>query len=83
MVEFALFGSILRDDFSAHSDVDILVTFAVQAKRNLFDLVNMRAELIQLLGRNVDLLTRKSVEQSHNWLRKQNILNNIRVIYVA
>jgi predicted nucleotidyltransferase len=83
VTEFALFGSILRDDFSANSDVDILVTFDSQAKRSLFDLIQMRAELKQLLGRKVDVLTRKSVEQSHNWLRKQNILNSARVIYVS
>lgn len=83
VTEFALFGSILRDDFSAASDVDILVTFDSQAKQSLFDLIQIRAELKQLLGRKVDVLTRKSVEQSHNWLRKQNILNSIRVIYVS
>ncbi len=83
ITELALFGSILRDDFTANSDVDILVTFAPQARRSLFDLIQMRDELKQLLGRKVDVLTRKSVEQSHNWLRKQNILNSARVIYVS
>jgi predicted nucleotidyltransferase len=83
IAEFALFGSILRDDFTAKSDVDVLVTFAPQARRSLFDLVNMTDELAQLLGRKVDILTRKSVEQSHNWIRKQEILNTAQVIYVS
>ncbi len=83
VTEFALFGSILSDDFTANSDVDVLITFAPQSRRSLFDLVQMRTELKQLLGRKVDVLTRKSVEQSHNWLRKQNILNSARVIYVS
>ena len=82
ITEFALFGSVLRDDFTAKSDVDVLVTFAPQARRSLFDLVNMTDELAQLLGRKVDILTRKSVEQSHNWIRKQEILNTAQVIYV-
>ncbi len=83
VTEFALFGSILRDDFTPNSDVDILVTFAPQAGRSLFDLIQMRDELKQLLGRKVDVLTKQSVEQNHNWLRKQNILNSAQVIYVS
>ena len=83
ITEFALFGSVLRDDFTANSDIDVLITFAPQAKRSLFDLIQMRDELTELSGRKVDVLTRKSVEQSHNWLRRQNILNSAQVIYVS
>ncbi len=32
ITEFALFGSILRDDFRPDSDVDVLVSFAPEAK---------------------------------------------------
>ena len=83
ITELALFGSILRDDFTPQSDVDILITFAPLARRSLFDLIQIRDELARLSGRKVDVLTRKSVEQSHNWLRKQNILNNAQVIYAS
>ncbi len=38
ITEFALFGSILGDDFTTNSDVDILITFAPKARRSLFDL---------------------------------------------
>jgi len=31
IIEFALFGSVLRDDFKASSDVDVLITFAPHA----------------------------------------------------
>ena len=81
ITEFALFGSVLRDDFTPNSDVDILVTFDPQAKRSLFDLVHMREELSQLLERKVDILTKKSVELNHNWLRRHEILKAARVIY--
>ncbi len=37
--EMALFGSVLRDDFSPDSDIDILVTFADDAKWGLLDLI--------------------------------------------
>ncbi len=83
IIELALFGSILGQDFSPDSDIDILITFDPQAKRSLFDLIHLKDELEQRLGRNVDVLTKKSVEQNHNWLRKRNILNTAQVIYVS
>ncbi|MBI5901953.1 MAG: nucleotidyltransferase domain-containing protein [Deltaproteobacteria bacterium] len=39
--EFALFGSVLRDDFRPDSDIDVLVTFDEEARHSLFDLVHM------------------------------------------
>jgi predicted nucleotidyltransferase len=53
----ALFGSVLRDDFSPDSDVDVLVEFAPGADVTYLDLVAMQEELAALLGRSVDLLT--------------------------
>jgi predicted nucleotidyltransferase len=43
----------------------------------------MKRELENLLGRKVDLLTKKSIEQSHNWIRQREILGTAQVIYVA
>lgn len=60
--EFALFGSVLRDDFKPDSDVDVLVDFEQGSGRTLFDLVDMIDELKIIFGRDVDLLTRKAVE---------------------
>jgi len=45
VVEFALFGSVLRDDFNFNSDIDVLVTFADKAQISLFDLAQMQIEL--------------------------------------
>jgi len=45
VTEFALFGSIFRDDFRPDSDVDVLVSFAPDAKWSLFDIVHMKEEL--------------------------------------
>ena len=81
--EFALFGSVLRDDFDAESDLDILVTFVPDADWSLLDHVQMEHELEALLGRPVDLLSRRSVERSHNWLRRQEILSTAEVVYEA
>jgi uncharacterized protein len=43
--EFALFGSVLRDDFGPDSDLDVLVTFAPEADWSLFDHLRMEEEL--------------------------------------
>ena len=79
--EFALFGSVLRDDFDTESDVDILVAFAPDADWSLLDHVQMEQELEALLGRKVDLLSRRSVERSSNWLRRKEILDTAEVVY--
>ncbi len=81
--ELALFGSVLRDDFGPSSDVDILVTFAPEADWSLFDHLRMEEELGHLLNREIDLLTRRAVEHSHNQPRRQEILNTARTIYVS
>ncbi|MGH2562122.1 MAG: nucleotidyltransferase family protein [Thermomicrobiales bacterium] len=83
ITELALFGSALRDDFGPESDVDLLATFAPDAPWSLFDLVTMDDELKEILGRDVDLIERKSVEQSHNWIRRQEILGTAERIYAA
>ena len=81
IVELALFGSILGKDFHPDSDIDILVCFESNAKISLLDLVDMQYELEDLCHRKVDLLTKKSVIDSPNWMRRQEILNTARVIY--
>lgn len=81
--ELALFGSVLRDDFGTESDIDVLVTFRDAAGFGLFDLVRMEDELKEMFGRDVDLLTRRSVEGSRNYIRRRDILASLETIYVA
>jgi predicted nucleotidyltransferase len=82
--EFALFGSVLRDDFRPDSDVDVLVSFpSYDATPSLFEHVEMQDELVKIFGRRVDLLTRGGVEDSRNPIRKQAILESARVVYAA
>ena len=83
IVELALFGSVLRDDFGPESDVDVLVTFAPSARWSLLDLVRMEEELTALLGRTVDLVERAAVEQSENYIRRRHILQSLEPVYVA
>jgi predicted nucleotidyltransferase len=83
ITELAVFGSVLRNDFGPESDLDVLVTFSPGANWGLLDHYQMRQELVMLLGREVDLLTRRAVEQSRNWLRRREILSTAQVIYAA
>ena len=76
ITEFSLFGSVVRDDFGPDSDVDVLVTFAADASWSLFDEVHMVDELVEIFGREIDLLTRRSVERSRNTIRRDSILTN-------
>jgi len=81
--ELSLFGSALRSDFNPDSDLDFLVEFSKDARISLFDLVDLQEELKLLLKREVDILTKKSIEKSRNYIRKKAILENYRVIYAA
>ncbi len=83
IVEFALFGSILREDFSPESDIDVLVRFQDGGQVSLADFIQMADELEEMFGRKVDLLTRSSVERSRNYLRRKQILSTAEVIYAA
>jgi predicted nucleotidyltransferase len=82
ITELALFGSVLREDFDADSDVDVLITLPEGDGRTLIDLGRMELELAEIIGRKVDLWTRKGVEQSRNPTRKRDILSTAQVIHV-
>jgi len=83
VVELALFGSAVRDDFRPDSDVDVLVSFASGVSRTLFDLVALQEELEALFGRPVDVLTREAVQASRNPFRRAAILDSAETVYVA
>jgi hypothetical protein len=82
ITKLALFGSALRDDFGPDSDLDLLATFAPDARWTLFDHFRMENELVEILGREVDLVDREAMEESRNWLRRKEILSTARTIYV-
>ena len=76
----ALFGSVLRDDFTSESDVDVLVDFESDRTPGL-EFITIQDELSEILGRQVDLYTFKGVENSRNWLLREEILNSAEVQY--
>jgi len=59
--KLAFFGSVLRDDFTPESDVDVLVEFKPGARVGLITLAGMEIELTRLLGRKAEMHTVKGL----------------------
>lgn len=76
--EFSLFGSVLRDDFSPSSDIDVLAAFEPNHGWGIFDVVDMIDELRSLLGRKVDLVMKDGLR---NPLRREEIMRTKKIIY--
>ncbi len=83
IAELAVFGSALRSDFRPDSDVDLLVTFSPEADCSLLDHVTMETELSEIVGRRIDLVSRRTVERSDNWIRREAILQSAEPFFVA
>jgi len=83
ITELSLFGSALRDDFRPDSDIDLLVSFGSDSEWSLFDHARMEQELSGILGRKVDLVSRRALESSANPIRRKAILENTRRVYVS
>jgi uncharacterized protein len=81
VAELSLFGSVLRDDFHPHSDIDVLIAFAPDADWGLLEHIQMQQELKAILGREVDLVSKRAIERSPNWIRRQEILSTAQLIY--
>jgi uncharacterized protein len=80
IAEFALFGSVLRDDFRPDSDIDVLVAFASQHVLTWDDRIKMQEELESIFGRKVDLVNKKYLKNPY---RQYEILRTCQVIYAV
>lgn len=78
--ELALFGSVLRDDFRAESDVDVLVEFEPETRYTLFDFLDIQEELREMFGRPVDLVQKSAVT---NPFVRHHIRHNRQVVFRA
>ncbi len=64
------FGSVLRDDFKADSDIDMIVDIDAKDPLTYSDsYFNLKFQLEQLLQRKIDLLEQSTIKNPH--LRKQ------------
>jgi predicted nucleotidyltransferase len=78
--EFALFGSVLREDFRPDSDVDVLVSIDPKAHIGLLEIVQMQIELEKMFKRPVDLVEKEGLRNPY---RRREILGTAQVVYAA
>lgn len=83
IVELSLFGSVLRPDFRADSDIDVLVQFEPGHPWTVLDHLEMERELSVLLRQRVEITSRSAIEASPNWIRKREILSSAQTLYAA
>lgn len=79
VARLSLFGSVMRDDFGPHSDVDVLVEFAPSAQIGLLDLARIQLDLSELLGRDVQVSTPGSLSRYF----RQGVVESAVPVYVA
>jgi uncharacterized protein len=78
--QLSLFGSVLRDDFTADSDIDILVEFEPGFTPGFLKLYQIQEQLSNLFEhRSIDLVTLKSL----NHRIRDRVLATAEVCYVA
>ncbi len=77
IIKLALFGSVLSDQFSETSDIDILVEFDPKHIPGLFGIAEMKDELSQNLGREVDLRTPEDISK----LFRKDIIQQSYLVY--
>ncbi|CAG1013533.1 hypothetical protein ANRL4_04961 [Anaerolineae bacterium] len=80
VTEFAMFGSVLRDDFRPDSDIDVLVSIDPRAHIGLFELADMKIELQNIFKRPVDLVEKEGLRNPY---RRKEILRTAQVVYAA
>lgn len=77
--ELSFFGSAARGEMRPDSDIDLLVEFLPDAKVDLVDHAGLMLDLAQLLGRKVDLVSKKGLKP----LIRASVLVEARLLYAA
>lgn len=80
IIRLSFFGSAVRGDVAADSDVDVMVEFD-RGRTPGLEFFTMHEELSEILGRDVDLLTRAEVEASENYIFRKHALRHVRTIF--
>lgn len=78
-----LFGSVLRDDFSPASDIDLLVQFKTGTIHSLFKRDEMIRDFRSAFDRDIDLVNYEGILSSRNEHRKNSILSSAQDFYVV
>ena len=77
VLEIGIFGSFARNEMTATSDIDILVEYS--RGTTILDIVKMKEELFILVGRKVDLVSKRAVQKRI----MENIKNDLQTVYHA
>jgi hypothetical protein len=83
ITELAVFGSAVRGELTPDSDVDFLVTWEPDRHWSLVDHHRLEQELATIVGRPVDLVSRKAIEGSANFVIRKHILGSAKTLYAA
>lgn len=77
-----LFGSVLRDDFTDQSDIDLLLQFKPDVVHSLFTYDRMHDDFRKAFDREVDIVNLQGLQSSRNEIRKHNIISSAKDFYV-
>ena len=75
--KLSLFGSVIRDDFTPNSDIDVLVEFEPGHVVGLIKLGGMHVDLSEIFGREVDINTPNGLSRYY----RDEVLSEALVIY--
>jgi len=77
--ELSVFGSVVRGELRADSDIDLLVVFDSDAEVGFLALGRIRRELSTIIGRTVDLVPKDGLKP----LIRDEVISSSRVVYAA
>ncbi len=80
IVEFALFGSVTRDDYRPDSDIDVMLAYGPDADQGIQEYLELKEELAAMFGREVDVMTKGPIANPY---RRASIEKDLTVIYAA
>ena len=76
-IEIGVFGSFARNEMTDNSDIDVLVEYS--RGTTIFDIVRMKQELFELIGRKIDLVSKRAVRKRI----MENIQTDLQTVYHA
>ena len=80
VIEFALFGSVTREDYRPDSDIDVMLAYGPDAVRGIHEYLDIKEELAAMFGRDVDVMTKGPIANPY---RRASIEKDLTVIYAA
>ena len=76
VVELAVFGSAVRDDFGRDSDVDFLYVLSPESTVG-WEIVDFRDELAEAVGRDVDIVPKNYL----HWVIRDRVLAEAEIVF--